>query len=80
MQIVYTICQLSKVTLNCLNAWQEKACFTYVIKASHSKKFSSLTGPATIPSGGFNVSSVKQNKHWQYVQKYNFRTIHGLGG
>lgn len=32
---------------------------TYCIKASHSKKLSSLMGPATIPSGGFNVSSVK---------------------
>lgn len=30
---------------------------TYVISASHSKKLSSVTGPATIPSGGFNVSS-----------------------
>jgi hypothetical protein len=30
---------------------------TYVISASHSKKFSSLIGPAIIPSGGFRVSS-----------------------
>lgn len=30
---------------------------TYAINASHSKKLSSLIGPATIPSGGFNVSS-----------------------
>jgi hypothetical protein len=30
---------------------------TYVINASHSKKFSSLMGPAIIPSGGFRVSS-----------------------
>ena len=30
---------------------------TYKIKASHSKKFSSVTGPATMPSGGFRVSS-----------------------
>jgi hypothetical protein len=28
-----------------------------VIRASHSKKFSSLIGPAIIPSGGFKVSS-----------------------
>jgi len=28
-----------------------------VIRASHSKKFSSFTGPATIPSGGFVDSS-----------------------
>jgi len=33
---------------------------TNVISASHSKKFSSLIGPATIPSGGFNVSSARQ--------------------
>lgn len=31
--------------------------FTHVIRASHSKKFSSLIGPATMPSGGFKVSS-----------------------
>ena len=31
---------------------------TYVTSASHSKKFSSDLGPATIPSGGFKVSSV----------------------
>ena len=30
-------------------AWE----YTYVIRASHSKKFSSDFGPATIPSGGF---------------------------
>lgn len=30
---------------------------TYVMRASHSKKFSSLIGPAMIPSGGFKVSS-----------------------
>lgn len=29
------------------------------MRASHSKKLSSLIGPATIPSGGFNVSSTK---------------------
>ena len=34
---------------------------THVIRASHSKKFSSLIGPATIPSGGFNVSSAQQH-------------------
>jgi hypothetical protein len=28
-----------------------------VINASHSKKFSSLTGPAKIPSGGLFVNS-----------------------
>lgn len=32
---------------------------TYAMRASHSKKLSSLIGPATIPSGGFNVSSTK---------------------
>lgn len=30
---------------------------TDVIRASHSKKLSSLTGPATIPSGGFVTNS-----------------------
>lgn len=30
---------------------------TYAINASHSKKLSSLTGPATIPSGGSKVNS-----------------------
>lgn len=30
---------------------------TYVMRASHSKKFSSLIGPAMMPSGGFKVSS-----------------------
>jgi len=32
------------------------------IKASHSKKFSSVSGPATIPSGGFWVSSLTQKE------------------
>lgn len=32
---------------------------TYVIKASHSKKLSSVIGPAMIPSGGFRVNSGK---------------------
>lgn len=32
----------------------------YVIRASHSKKLSSLIGPATIPSGGFRVNSGMQ--------------------
>ena len=27
------------------------------MRASHSKKFSSFTGPAIIPSGGFKVNS-----------------------
>ena len=31
---------------------------TNAMYASHSKKFSSSNGPATIPSGGFNVNSV----------------------
>jgi hypothetical protein len=31
--------------------------YTNVISASHSKKFSSLTGPAKIPSGGLFVNS-----------------------
>lgn len=31
---------------------------TYVIRASHSKKLSSVIGPATIPSGGFKVNSM----------------------
>jgi hypothetical protein len=35
----------------------EETSTTYVISASHSKKFSSLIGPAIIPSGGFRVSS-----------------------
>jgi len=30
------------------------------MRASHSKKFSSFTGPAMIPSGGFKVSSVNK--------------------
>ena len=30
-----------------------------MISASHSKKFSSSTGPAMIPSGGFKVNSKK---------------------
>lgn len=33
---------------------------TYVISASHSKKLSSVMGPAMIPSGGFRVSSGKR--------------------
>ena len=37
--------------------------FTYVINASHSKKLSSLIGPANIPSGGFRVNSVAEMKH-----------------
>ena len=36
--------------------------YYYMISASHSKKFSSLIGPATIPSGGFNVSSVDSSE------------------
>lgn len=32
--------------------------FTHAMSASHSKKFSSVMGPATIPSGGFWVSSI----------------------
>jgi len=32
---------------------------TYVIRASHSKKFSSLIGPAMMPSGGFKVNSAR---------------------
>jgi hypothetical protein len=35
----------------------EENYITYVISASHSKKFSSLIGPAIIPSGGFRVNS-----------------------
>lgn len=35
---------------------------TYCISASHSKKLSSLIGPATIPSGGFNVNSVQSHQ------------------
>lgn len=38
---------------------------TYAIRASHSKKFSSLTGPAKIPSGGFRVSSEIRSKKKQ---------------
>lgn len=34
---------------------------TYAINASHSKKLSSLIGPATIPSGGSKVNSEKFN-------------------
>lgn len=30
---------------------------TYIIRASHSKKFSSFVGPAMMPSGGFSVNS-----------------------
>lgn len=33
----------------------------YVMRASHSKKFSSFIGPARIPSGGFIVNSEKAN-------------------
>ena len=32
----------------------------HIIRASHSKKFSSSTGPAMIPSGGFRVNSEKK--------------------
>jgi len=35
--------------------------FTYVMRASHSKKFSSFIGPAIMPSGGFSVNSVEEN-------------------
>lgn len=41
--------QIRKASSGCSN--------TYVIKASHSKKFSSFIGPAIIPSGGFKVNS-----------------------
>lgn len=44
---------------------------TNVIKASHSKKFSSLVGPAIIPSGGFNVNS----KIINYVSEFNLNNI-----
>jgi hypothetical protein len=35
----------------------------YTMRHSQSKKFSSLIGPATIPSGGFKVSSKKVIHH-----------------
>lgn len=40
---------------------------TYVMSASHSKKFSSFIGPAMIPSGGFKVNST--------TKIYTFGTI-----
>lgn len=40
---------------------------TYTIRASHSKKFSSLVGPAMIPSGGFSVSSEKEEKLYHVI-------------
>lgn len=42
---------------------------TYVINASHSKKFSSLIGPAIIPSGGFSVSSIKHTINNRYIKQ-----------
>jgi len=43
-----------------ISSYSRNSTDTNVISASHSKKFSSLIGPATIPSGGFNVSSAKR--------------------
>jgi len=49
--------QLSKYPFKSIRIMLEEIPTTYVINASHSKKFSSLMGPAIIPSGGFRVSS-----------------------
>jgi hypothetical protein len=48
---------LSKCPFRSVEIIFEETPTTYVISASHSKKFSSLIGPAIIPSGGFRVSS-----------------------
>lgn len=52
---------------------------THVIRASHSNKFSSLTGPARIPSGGlfvnskisikFNLPKQKTRSSYVYIQQ-----------
>lgn len=43
--------------------------FTNAISASHSKKLSSLTGPATMPSGGSKVNSVVKHKEQRKSMK-----------
>ena len=52
MSFLYMFIQFACIEQYLFN-WKD----TYIIKASHSKKFSSFIGPAIIPSGGFNVSS-----------------------
>lgn len=50
---------ISDKNQNIENSFENYIAFsTYVIKASHSKKFSSFIGPAMIPSGGFIVNSI----------------------
>jgi len=41
------------------------------MRASHSKKFSSLIGPAMIPSGGFKVNSANSlyDEYYYSVRK-----------
>jgi hypothetical protein len=41
--------------------------YTNVISASHSKKFSSLTGPANIPSGGLFVNSKINHQQHEFI-------------
>ena len=41
--------------------------YTNVISASHSKKFSSLTGPANIPSGGLFVNSKIESFNMRFI-------------
>ena len=61
----------SKFILGIQNSFKFK---THIIIASHSKKFSSLVGPAIIPSGGFKVNSEKYIKrinifYWSFGYK-----------
>lgn len=52
--------------------------YTYIIYASHSKKFSSSSGPAIIPSGGFKVNSIEKKTHKILCKRQNhtFYIIH----